>query len=140
LRWSTWRRMHRAVAARSRRTSLAAKRVARGEPGRSATLETAALEPEEAHLTDEQWASVLPLLPPQRGEVGRPPDDHRNVLGGIMWVARTGSSWREMPEEYGKWESAYRRYELWAKQGLWQRILRALGEEDLSGPAVKESK
>lgn len=54
-----------------------------------------------------------------------------------MWVARTGSSWREMPEEFGKWESAYRRYELWVKQGLWQRILQALGEEALPGPATK---
>ena len=132
--------MHQAVAARSRRTSLAAKRAARREPGRSATLETVAIEPEEAHLTDEQWASVLPLLPPQRGAVGGPPNDHRNVLGGIMWVARTGSSWREMPEEYGKWESAYRRHELWVKQGLWGRILRALGEEDLPGPEMKEPK
>jgi len=40
------------------------------------------------------------------------------VLGGILWVARTGSSWRQMPEEHGKWETAYRRHELWAKQGL----------------------
>ncbi|MGB3632892.1 MAG: transposase, partial [Rubrobacteraceae bacterium] len=60
-----------------------------------------------------------PLLPPQRGGIGRPPKDHRAVLGGILWVARTGSSWREMPEEYGKWETAYRRHELWLKQGLW---------------------
>jgi len=59
------------------------------------------------------------------------------VLGGIMWVARTGSSWREMAEEFGKWETAYRRYELWLKQGLWQRILEALGEEALPGPATK---
>jgi transposase len=44
--------------------------------------------------------------------------DHRAVLGGILWVARTGSSWREMPEEYGKWESAYRRHELWVTQGF----------------------
>src|SRR3712207_6784187 len=61
-----------------------------------------------------------------------------SVLGGILWVARTGSSWREMPEEFGKWETAYRRYELWLKQGLWQRILAALGEEALPGPATKE--
>ena len=80
-------------------------------------------------LTDEQWALVRPLLPAQRGRIGRPPLDHRRVLGGILWVARTGSSWREMPEEYGKWESAYRRHELWVKQGLWQRILRTLGEK-----------
>ena len=101
LGWSTWRRAHQAVAARCRKASLAAKR--------------AALAPEEAHLTDEQWALVRPLLPPQRGGVGRPRNDHRVVLGGILWVARTGSSWREMPEEFGKWKSAYRRHELWAK-------------------------
>jgi len=82
---------------------------------------------------------VRTLLPPQRGGVGRPPNDHRIVLGGILWVARTGSSWREMPEEYGKWETAYRRHELWLEQGLWQCILRGLGEEDLPGPATKQS-
>ena len=96
------------------------------------------IAPEEAPLTDEQWVLVRPLLPPQRGGTGRPPNDHRVVLGGILWVARTGSSWREMPEDYGKWETAYRRHELWAKQGLWQRILRALGEEDLPGLATKK--
>ena len=94
--------------------------------------------PEEAELTDDQWERVKPILPPQRGRIGRPPNDHRTVLGGILWVARTGSSWREMPEEYGKWETAYRRHELWTKQGLWQCILRALGEENLPGPATKE--
>jgi transposase len=77
----------------------------------------------------------------QRGEeVGTPPHDHREVLGGILWVARTGSSWRQMPEEFGKWERAYKRHELWVKQGLWARILRVLGEEDVPGPAMKKPK
>ena len=44
-----------------------------------------------------------------------------------------------MPEEFGKWETSYRRYELWEKQGLWQRILEALGEESLPGPSNSES-
>ena len=67
------------------------------------------------------------------------------MLGGILWVVRNGlssSSWREIPEEEecGKWETAYRRYELWVKQGLWERILlQALGEEGLLGPTTKES-
>jgi hypothetical protein len=138
LGWSLWRRAHQAVAARCRKASLAAKRAARAMPGNEGPPEAVTIAPEEAHLTDEQWALVCPLLPPQRGGIGRPPLDHRRVLGGILWVARTGSSWREMPVEYGKWESAYRRHELWVKQGLWQRILRMLGEEDLPGPATKE--
>lgn len=128
------------MATRCRRSqaSLAAKRAAVATPGKEVPPEAVVIAPEEAHLTDEQWALVCPLLPPKEGGIGRPRNDHRTVLGGILWVARTGSSWREMPEEYGKWESAYRRHELWAKQGLWQRILRALGEEDLPGPATKE--
>jgi len=60
-------------------------------------------------------------------------------LGGILWVARRGSSWREMPEEFGKWERGYRRHALWVKQGLWQRLRRELGEEELPGPTTKES-
>ena len=92
---------------------------------------------EGASLTGEEWEMVEPLLP-NKPPAGRPYNDHRTMVGGIMWVARTGSSWREMPEEYGKWESAYRRYELWLRQGLWQRILQALGEETLPGPATKE--
>jgi hypothetical protein len=128
------------VAARCRKASLAAKRAARTKAGTEGPPEAVTIAPEEAHLTDEQWALVSPLLPPQRGEVGRPPHDHREVLGGILWVARTGSSWREMPEEFGKWERAYRRHELWVKQGLWQRILRILGEEDVPVPETKEPK
>jgi hypothetical protein len=134
--WSAWRRAHQAVAARCR----AAKRAARQALGTQEPLKAAAIPPEEARLTDEQWALVRPLLPAQRGGIGRPPLDHRTVLGGILWVARTGSSWRQMPEEFGKWERAYKRHELWVKQGLWQRILRVLGEEDVPGPIAKEPK
>jgi hypothetical protein len=140
LGWSTWRRAHQTVAARCRKASQAARGAARRAPGVEGPPKITAIAPEEAHLTDEQWALVLPLLPPKRGKIGRPPHDHRAVLGGILWVSRTGSSWREIPEEFGKWETAYRRHELWVKQGVWQRILRALGEEDQPGPATKEPK
>jgi transposase len=113
------------------------RREARVRQGRAARNRHA-IAPEEAKLTDEQWSLVRPLLPPQRGGIGRPPNDHRAVLGGILWVARTGSSWREMPQEYGKWEIAYRRHEYLLKRGLWQRILRVLGEEHLPGPTTKK--
>ena len=70
---------------------------------------------------------MLPLLPPQKPLVGRPRHDHRTVLGGILWVFRTASPWREMPPRFGTWDTAYARYRLWPKQGLWQRIIDALG-------------
>lgn len=140
LGWSAYRRAHQAIAARCKKASRAAKRALHGQEsskdhsGPRATTPP----PEEAPLTDAQWEKVKPLLPPQRFTGGRPYHDHRTILGGILWVARTGSSWREMPREFGKWESAYRRYELWINQGLWPRILEALGEEEPPGPATKE--
>ena len=140
LGWSVWRRAHQAVAARCKKASRAAKRALGQErPSGSDAGESklTAIAPEEAPLTDEEWEMVEPLIP-QRPPTGRTYNDHRTVLGGILWVARTGSSWREMPEEFGKWETAYRRYELWLKQGLWQRILQALGEESLPGPATRK--
>ncbi len=79
-----------------------------------------------AALTDAEWERVLPLLPPQRPRTGRPRHDHRAVLSGMLWVVCTDASWREMPEEFGKWETAYRRYRLWLDQGLWQRIASTL--------------
>lgn len=138
LGWSTWRRVHQAVAARCRtaRRSLGWE----GPPEGSDTLEAIAPPSEESRLTGAEWECVAPLLPSQKPPTGRTRNDHRTVLGGILWVARTASSWREMPEEYGKWETAYRRYELWLKRGLWRRILEALGEEDLPGPVTKNHK
>jgi Putative transposase of IS4/5 family (DUF4096) len=140
LGWSAWRRAHQAVAKRCKKASRAAKRTLRGESPleeHRTRPRVTALSPEEAPLADEEWRMVKSLIP-HRPPAGRPYDDHRTILGGILWVARTGSSWREMPQEYGKWETAYRRYELWLKQGLWQRILTALGEEVLPGSATKD--
>jgi transposase len=121
LRWSVWRRAHQALANRchaTRRALERARRLAGPAPGRTA--------PVQVELTDGEWARLRPLLPPQRPRVGRPRHDHRTVLGGILWVVRNRASWRDMPERFGKWERAYRRYRLWSDTGLWERLLRAL--------------
>src|SRR5687767_15968546 len=52
-------------------------------------------------LTDAQWARLEPLLPPQKPRTGRPNDDHRRIVNGILWVLRTGAPWRDLPERYG---------------------------------------
>ncbi len=135
LGWSVWRRAHQAVAARCRAAKRALER--EGSSEGHAGPKVTALASEEMKLTDAEWERLRPLLSSQRGRVGRPPNDHREVLGGILWVARSGSSWREMPEEYGDWSTAYKRWRTWAKRGLWQRILEVLGEGALPGPAVK---
>jgi len=80
-------------------------------------------------MSDTEWEHVRPLMPPQKPATGRPRHDHRMILNGILSVTRTDASWREIPEECGKWETAYKRYCLWRDSRLWQRILTALTDE-----------
>jgi len=124
LGWSRWRRAHQAVAARCHAARRALRRAA-VPPARAAPPPESA----DVGLTEAEWRRVAPLLPSQKPTRGRPRHDHRTVLGGILWVVRSGASWRAMPREYGKWATAYRRYRLWRETGLWHRILEALSDE-----------
>ena len=77
-------------------------------------------------LSDEQWERLAPLLPPQRPAHGRPANDHRTVLNGILWILRTGAPWRDLPERYGNWKTAYSRFTRWQAQGIWMSIFAEL--------------
>jgi hypothetical protein len=96
LGWSLWRRAHQAVAARCKKVCRATGEILRSreEPleGHTGPKVSSVLPPEgAAPLTDEEWKIVEPLVP-HKPPAGRPYHDHRTVLGGILWVARTGSS------------------------------------------------
>ena len=77
-------------------------------------------------LTDEQWEKLRPLLPPQKPKRGRPAEDHRRILNGILWILRTGAPWRDLPERYGPHGTVSSRFYRWRQAGIWQGILEAL--------------
>ena len=78
-------------------------------------------------LTDEEFALVESLLPPERsGKPGKPYGSHPVALNGIFWVLRSGAAWRDAPERYGPWSSVYDRYRRWKNSGVFQKILDAL--------------
>src|SRR5215207_3738613 len=81
---------------------------------------------ERCELTTEQWARLAPHLPPQRPVTGKPNRDHRTVVEAICWRLRTGAPWRDLPERYGPWQTAYSRFRRWRLAGVWDRILAAL--------------
>src|SRR5215211_2578419 len=81
-------------------------------------------------LTDDQWARVEPLLPPQKPATGRPAKDHRTVIEGILWQRMTGRPWRDLPERFGPWETVYSRYRRWQLAGVWDRVQAALTADD----------
>lgn len=73
-------------------------------------------------LTDAAWARIEPLLPPTGGRGGRW-RDHRQVINAILWQAKTGVPWRDLPERYGPWKTAHERLRKWTADGTWERIL-----------------
>lgn len=77
-------------------------------------------------LTDKQWALIADIFPAP-ATTGRPPTDRRLVVDGILWILRTGSPWRDLPEdEFGPWETIYCLFNAWNSDGTLDEILRRL--------------
>ena len=76
------------------------------------------------NLTDEEWNAIRPLLPKERtGEPGRPWRPHREVINGIFFLIRTGIPWRDLPAEFGPWQTVYKRFRRWRRDGIWERLV-----------------
>jgi transposase len=79
-----------------------------------------------ADLTDAQWAVLEPLLPAGRKR-GRPPTwTKRQLINGIRWRVRAGAPWRDVPAEYGPWQTVYGLFRRWQRDGTWRKILTGL--------------
>jgi transposase len=82
-------------------------------------------------LSDAQWQLSEAILRPKRRSDGRgrPWQDTRAVLNGILWVLGTGAQWRELPNKYPPYQTCHRRFQQWVREGKMERILRVLAEE-----------
>ena len=79
-------------------------------------------------MTDEEWGFFQLFLTGASEQGGRPPNDHRRVLDGIFWIARTGAPWRDLPDELGNWNSVWRQFRRWTSSGVWDVLLQALAD------------
>ena len=75
-------------------------------------------------LTDEEWTAIRHSLPSRSR--GRPWADHRRVINGILWVLHTGSPWRDLPAEFGCWQTVYNRFRRWINENVWDRMYERL--------------
>lgn len=81
-------------------------------------------------VTDSEWERLKKYFPErQAGQMGRPREDDRQMLNGILWVIRTGAPWADLPERYGAKSTVYDRFARWEKSGLFAKILEELGVE-----------
>ncbi len=79
---------------------------------------------DDTSLTDFERSVMEPLLPMDWR--GPKPKDNRKVLNGIFWVLRAGAPWRDLPERYGPYPTAYNRFNRWRKAGIWDHLMDAV--------------
>ena len=85
-------------------------------------------------LSDADWARIGPLMPAVNPRGGRPWRDHRQVVEAIIWRYRAGTPWRDLPEEFGPWQTVWRRHRRFSADGTWDKIHAALlAEADVAG-------
>lgn len=82
-------------------------------------------------ISDEDWERVQDLLPGRPGQRGRAAKDNRLFVDAVLWIGKTGAPWRDLPERFGHWNSVWRRFDRWARQGVWRRVFEALQDPDL---------
>ena len=80
-------------------------------------------------LRDDQWNRMKDLLPGTADSCGVTAKNNRLFVEAVLWIARTGSPWRDLPECFGQWHRVYVRYNRWSKKGVWRRLFEALSED-----------
>lgn len=82
-------------------------------------------------ISDANWDRIKHLLPGRPGQHGGVAKDNRLFIDAVLYVARTGIPWEDLPPRFGKYNSVWRRFDRWAKQGRWKAILDALRDDDM---------
>ena len=80
-------------------------------------------------LTDAQWAKMEPHCRGKATDPGRSGGDNRLFVEAVLWIARTGSPWRDLPASFGKWNTVYVRFRDWRDADVFQRLFEVCSDE-----------
>jgi transposase len=82
-------------------------------------------------ISEEHWDRIKGFLPGQAGDPGVTAQDNRLFVNAVLWIAKTGAPWRDLPERFGRWGSVWKRFDRWAKKGVWKRVFAEFQDPDL---------
>lgn len=83
-------------------------------------------------LSDAEWEAIRDELPGKEGDPGRTAADNRLFVNAVLYVARTGIPWPDLPERFGKPNTVWKRFDRWCAAGVWKRLASLIGEPDLA--------
>lgn len=73
-------------------------------------------------LSDSQWDRIKDFLPGKPGDCGVTAKNNHGFVEAVLWLTRTGSPWRDLPEDFVHWRRVYVRYSRWGKKGTWPQL------------------
>lgn len=85
------------------------------------------MAPKRYELTDAEWERIKDMI--HHAKTGRPPKDDRMVINGMVWLARSGAAWADIPERYGPHQTIYSRFCKWRDDGTLLRIFQAFNAD-----------
>ena len=82
-------------------------------------------------ISDADWDRIKDLLPGRPGQTGWLARDNRLFIDAVLWWAKTGVPWRDLPERFGDWNTVWKRFDRWARKGTWRLVFETLQDPDL---------
>ncbi len=82
-------------------------------------------------ISDADWDRIKDLLPGRPGQPGWLAADNRLFVDAVLWIAKTGAPWRDLPTRFGNWNSVWKRFDRWARKGTWRAVFDALQDPDM---------
>lgn len=82
-------------------------------------------------ISDQHWEAIKGNLPCQPGYQGKRVEN-RLFINAVMFVAKCGIPWRDLPERFGNWNTVYMRFRRWAKKGVWQQVFASLPDKEVT--------
>ena len=90
-------------------------------------------------ISDEVWAVIEPVLPSDVGRRGKRWADHRQIMEGIVWRFRVGAPWRDLPAEFGPWQTVWKRHYRWSTDGTYAKMFLSVQEAFGSSSSATDS-
>ena len=91
-------------------------------------------------LTDSEWSRIKKLLPPERGARGRPMElSNRRFMNAIVYIAKTGIQWRDLPSRFGPWKTVHTRFTRWNNRGIFERVLQEFARDADNDASIADS-
>jgi transposase len=91
--------------------------------------ETAKRKPYPSDLSQAQWDLLAPFIPEPSPATAVETIPRREIVNGILYVLRTGCSWRQMPHDLPNGKTVYHYFRLWKRDGTWEKAMTSLRRE-----------